>query len=97
MHCSLAHIEDLGKPRRRGPAAAFVNEKNIIIVHLGQCCVFVFFGFLEFLGRETRNCRLHSMLVTDLFCYLHGTCLKLGSLEPLPRDVSIDVHIHVQL
>ena len=32
-----------------------------------------------------------SMLFTDLFCYLHGKCLKLGSLEPLSHDVSIDV------
>ena len=28
MHCSLAHIEALGKPRRLGPITAFVNENK---------------------------------------------------------------------
>ena len=26
VRCSLSHIEDLGKPRRLGPIAAFVNK-----------------------------------------------------------------------
>ena len=28
MHCSLAHIEAFGKPRRLGPVAAFLNENK---------------------------------------------------------------------
>jgi hypothetical protein len=28
MHCSLAYIEDLGKPRRLSPVAAFANENK---------------------------------------------------------------------
>ena len=90
MYCSLAHIEAFGKPHRLGPVAAFLNE-NKYNYSSSQCAFFkIVCGILEFLDRATRNCRPHSMLFADLFCYLHGTCLNLGSLEPLYQNVSID-------
>ena len=39
MHCSVAHIEALGKPRRLGPVAASSYE-YIYDYSSSQCCVF---------------------------------------------------------
>jgi hypothetical protein len=95
VHCSLAHIGASGKPHRLGPVAAFQKKTNTIIVHLSARFFKIVCGIVEFLDRATRNCRPHSMLkIADLFCYLYWTCLKLGSLEPLSHNVSIDVRYY---
>jgi hypothetical protein len=87
MHFSFAVIEALGKPRRLSLVAASANENKYNYSHLGAAFFKTVWGILEFLDRETRNCRPQSMLnysqIYFTISYLHGTCLKLGSLEPL--------------
>jgi hypothetical protein len=75
----LQHHPRLDMARRWGPIAAFLND-NKYNYSSSQCAFFkIVCGILEFLDRATRNCRPH------------GTCLQLGSLEPLYQNVSIDV------